>query len=307
VAELSSAGQAHILEAKRRAAERLGIPFDPEAAAAAPAPSAAEAPSVPEPEPRHDPPAAEASVAEEAATAPSIDAAEPEPPVTQADATPAATAPAPEPAAPAATPTRPQPRPAAPAAPPEPEVAEPTFFQSQVRTVNRREFLAYSWSAAVGVVTAQSLVATGLLMYPRFKAGEFGGDFLLGSSSGLPSLEAAPQSDPLGKFWLVNTDEGPRALYMVCTHLGCLFKWVDANKRFECPCHGSKFTREGVYIEGPAPRSLDQFVIEVTQDGSVVASTQSADGGIQPPGAPAEGTEIVVKTGSRIQGPAANS
>ena len=196
----------------------------------------------------------------------------------------------------------PRPRPAAP--PPEPEVTDPTYFHSQVRTVNRREFLSYSWSAAIGVVTAQSLVATGLLMYPRFKAGEFGGDFLLGSSSGLPSLEAAPQSDPIGKFWLVNTEEGPRALYMVCTHLGCLYKWVDANKRFECPCHGSKFTREGIFIEGPAPRSLDQFVVEVTQDGNVVASTQSADGVIQPPGTPTEGTEIVVKTGSRIQGAA---
>ncbi|MCY4520228.1 MAG: Rieske 2Fe-2S domain-containing protein [Caldilineaceae bacterium] len=304
MAELSSAGQAHILEAKRRAAERLGVPFDPEAAASAPAPSATEAPSVPEPEPRTDPPATEAPVAAEAETAPPIDTAEPEPPVAEADSAPPATAPPPEPAAPAATPARPRPRPAAPAAPPAPEVAEPTYFQSQVRTVNRREFLAYSWTAAVGIVTAQSLVATGLLMYPRFKAGEFGGDFLLGSTAGLPSLEAAPQSNPLGKFWLINTDEGPRALYMVCTHLGCLFKWVDANKRFECPCHGSKFTREGDWIEGPAPRSLDQFVVEVTQDGSVVASTQSADGGIQAPGAPAEGTEIVVKTGSRIQGPA---
>ena len=303
MAELSSAGQAHILEAKRRAAERLGIPFDPEDAAAAPAPSAAETPSIPEPEAPIDPPATKASVAAEAETAPSVDAAEPEPPVTPADAAPAATTPPPEPATPAATPARPRPRPAAPA-PTAPEVAEPTYFRSQVRTVNRREFLAYSWTAAVSVVTAQSLVATGLLMYPRFKAGEFGGDFLLGSASGLPSLEAAPQGDPIGKFWLVNTDEGPRALYMVCTHLGCLFKWVDANKRFECPCHGSKFTREGDYLEGPAPRSLDQFVVEVTQDGSVVASTQNADGGIQPPGTPAEGTEIVVKTGSRIQGPA---
>ena len=280
----------------------MGIPFDPDAAVAAPAPSASEAPAVPKTEPRDDPPVTEEPAVTEAA--PSIDAEDPEPPVAQADTAPAATTPSPEPAAPAATPARPQPKPPAPAAPPDPKVAEPTFFQSQVRTVNRREFLAYSWSAAVGVVTAQSLVATGLLMYPRFKAGEFGGDFLLGSSSVLPSLEAAPQSDPIGKFWLVNTDEGPRALYMVCTHLGCLYKWVDANKRFECPCHGSKFTREGVYIEGPAPRSLDQFVVEVTQDGSVVASTQSADGGIQPPSAPGEGTEIVVKTGSRIQGPA---
>ena len=52
---------------------------------------------------------------------------------------------------------------------------------------------------------------------------------------------------------------------MVCTHLGCLYKWEPSNSRFECPCHGSKFSREGHYIEGPAPRSLDQFVIKVKE------------------------------------------
>ena len=47
----------------------------------------------------------------------------------------------------------------------------------------------------------------------------------------------------------------------MCTHLGCLYKWAQSNNRFECPCHGSKFSREGFYIEGPAPRSLDTFLV----------------------------------------------
>ena len=39
-----------------------------------------------------------------------------------------------------------------------------------------------------------------------------------------------------------------------------------SDDRFECPCHGSKFTREGLYIEGPAPRSLDTFVTALEDD-----------------------------------------
>jgi cytochrome b6-f complex iron-sulfur subunit len=39
---------------------------------------------------------------------------------------------------------------------------------------------------------------------------------------------------------------------------------VDANGRFECPCHGSKYEVDGTYIEGPAPRSLDRFAMTIT-------------------------------------------
>ena len=59
---------------------------------------------------------------------------------------------------------------------------------------------------------------------------------------------------------------------MVCTHLGCLYKWAQSNNRFECPCHGSKFSREGFYIEGPAPRSLDTFLV-TEENGVVIVDT----------------------------------
>jgi cytochrome b6-f complex iron-sulfur subunit len=59
---------------------------------------------------------------------------------------------------------------------------------------------------------------------------------------------------------------------MVCTHLGCLYKWEPANFRFECPCHGSKFSHDGFYIEGPAPRSLDYFEVR-QENGQIIVDT----------------------------------
>ncbi len=174
--------------------------------------------------------------------------------------------------------------------------------------INRREFLTYAWAGALGLLTLESGLATYQFMYPRFRAGEFGGKFLLGAATALPPTGIDPEGNTTGKFWLISTDEGPRALYMVCTHLGCLYKWEPSNNRFECPCHGSKFSREGHYIEGPAPRSLDQFLIEVVEGGSVVAMTEDAGDMLAAPAVPAPEAEIVVDTGKRLQGkPAALS
>lgn len=171
----------------------------------------------------------------------------------------------------------------------------------QVDAPSRREFLYYIWGASMALLLGQ--VTAGLIWfsYPRFREGEFGGVFSY-SAADLPTKEEPPEWVAAGRFHVSNAENGLLALYGVCTHLGCLPKWVPTNTRFECPCHGSKFEGNGSYIEGPAPRGLDRFpVVIVYSDGEEVATP--ADGSPIPINENKSIAEIRVDTGARILGP----
>jgi cytochrome b6-f complex iron-sulfur subunit len=174
--------------------------------------------------------------------------------------------------------------------------------------LTRREFLMYTWIASLALASAGTGGAILWFAYPRFRIGEFGGEFPINVSA-LPAVGTEPEDHPEGRFWLVNTENGLVALYKVCVHLGCLYKWVPSNNRFECPCHGSKYQPDGQYIEGPAPRSLDRFVIRALDaDGAVIAETAEGDLNAddkagQPIAIPDGAVEIRIATGDKITGP----
>jgi cytochrome b6-f complex iron-sulfur subunit len=165
--------------------------------------------------------------------------------------------------------------------------------------MSRREFLNYAWLASLGILTVESAVLTYQFAMPRLAPGEFGGPIDVGSVDDMAPVGSDPEPFNRAKFWWVVTEGGALALYKVCTHLGCIFKWNHEEYKFICPCHGSQFQRNGTYIQGPAPRSLDRFVITAYDKNDEVVATTPPDGG--PVKIPA-GSRLVVDTGQVIVG-----
>lgn len=158
-----------------------------------------------------------------------------------------------------------------------------------VAPLSRREFLYYIWGASMTLFMAQMGGAILWFAFPRFKEGEFGGIITVPVTD-IPAVDSGPKDLPDARVWLVNlgggrvgdprqpvdypVQTGVKALYKICVHLGCLYKWAPANDRFECPCHGSKYLTSGSRVDGPARRNLDTFPIEfVDADGKVLASS----------------------------------
>lgn len=61
---------------------------------------------------------------------------------------------------------------------------------------------------------------------------------------------AGAYRDKDGKLFIVDN---------TCTHLGCELEYNNAERSFDCPCHGSRFTYEGKVIEGPATLDLKRI------------------------------------------------
>ncbi len=72
------------------------------------------------------------------------------------------------------------------------------------------------------------------------------------------------------RIWVVKSAEGIFVILARCTHLGCTPNWVEPERKFKCPCHGSGFDSEGVNFEGPAPRPLDRCQVQVDAGGQIV-------------------------------------
>lgn len=161
----------------------------------------------------------------------------------------------------------------------------------QHRGVTRREFLNYVWLASMALLLAKTGSITFAFALPRrpFTSSTLNvGDFpAVDAEPLLLDVIVAPMA-PAGMLWngehiapanyrifVSNTQAGVFAFMNRCTHMGCVFPWSDAAGMFACPCHGSQFTRDGAYIAGPAPRSLDRFPIVATDaQGNVIAHSR---------------------------------
>lgn len=134
---------------------------------------------------------------------------------------------------------------------------------------SRRDFFTRLGWGGFGIFSLLTLLGFIRSAFPRvlfqpptkFKAGN-PAEFVLG--------EVNEKFKQEYRVWIVREEEGLYALFAKCTHLGCTPRWLPAENKFKCPCHGSGFYKDGTNFEGPAPRPLDRFKIEVAENGQLI-------------------------------------
>jgi Rieske Fe-S protein len=63
-------------------------------------------------------------------------------------------------------------------------------------------------------------------------------------------------------LWLIKNADGSLTAYDPrCTHALCKYKWVSADGKFKCNCHGGQFAMDGTVVAGPPPKPLNKFPV----------------------------------------------
>jgi cytochrome b6-f complex iron-sulfur subunit len=165
--------------------------------------------------------------------------------------------------------------------------------QPQPAGIARRPFLRLAFFGALGTAAVGSGARIIALLYPRSPE-RFGSRITIDRPD-VPAPDRPPIDQREAKFWIVRlspnegrdrddatpSDGGLLALSSVCPHEGCTITWradfvreirpgISQAGWFTCPCGGSIFTKAGVRVFGPAPRSMDRFALDMQPDGSVV-------------------------------------
>jgi cytochrome b6-f complex iron-sulfur subunit len=134
---------------------------------------------------------------------------------------------------------------------------------------SRRDFFGRLGWMGFGLISLASLLAAMRSAFPRvlfapdtsFKAGPID-SFIVGE------VDEKFKAD--FRVWIVREAGGIFALFAKCTHLGCTPRWLKAENKFKCPCHGSGFYMTGINFEGPAPRPLERVRVSLSEDNQLV-------------------------------------
>jgi|SRR6202521_2411243 len=131
----------------------------------------------------------------------------------------------------------------------------------------RREFLNEIAASALSIAGLGSMIITYQYLSPNVLF-EPPTSFRAGNPDLYPLNSVTFLQDQ--QVYIVRTAQGFYAVSAVCTHLGCITQWKPESNMIECPCHGSKFQRDGTKVAGPAPRPLPHFALSLTAEGELL-------------------------------------
>ena len=161
--------------------------------------------------------------------------------------------------------------PAKPALPPKPAPAK-TPDKGPTRRGFFMTWMALAWWTFSGSMVAM-LLGTVRFLFPNVLS-EPPSSFKAGPIASYEENKVDDKFKEVGAWIIRAKDERNRdivyALSTTCTHLGCTPNWLEGDKKFKCPCHGSGFKITGVNFEGPAPRPLERYAIRRTEDGQII-------------------------------------
>lgn len=131
---------------------------------------------------------------------------------------------------------------------------------------SRRRFLFLFGTISVTAGVVGFLTATLRFLFPNVLY-EPPSRFPIGRPDDFPP--GAPTFMPEQRLFIFNSPAGYYAISSICTHLGCNVNYVSGDG-FKCPCHGSRFDKNGQVVHGPAPRPLAWFGMSLSPRGELV-------------------------------------
>jgi cytochrome b6-f complex iron-sulfur subunit len=136
------------------------------------------------------------------------------------------------------------------------------------KPISRRRLMAYAWMGAAAIVMGELIFGTFAFLWPRRKGPKVETVFIAGKVTDFKVGEIIPFRKE--RTFILRTEGGFLAMSAICTHLHCVVNWNEMLKKFECPCHGAKFNLNGEVLEGPPPRPLDLYKLQLVAGNVVV-------------------------------------
>jgi cytochrome b6-f complex iron-sulfur subunit len=141
------------------------------------------------------------------------------------------------------------------------------------KPISRRRLMGYAWMGAGAIVLGELIAGTFAFLWPRREKEKGEEVFIAGKVTDFKVGEVIYFRKE--RTFIQREEGGFLALSAVCPHLHCVVNWNQMLRKFECPCHGAKFNQYGEVLEGPPPRPLDLYELQIV-DEKLVIDTASA-------------------------------